>query len=261
MVLHVVIARYKENVSWIYDAFGDLDANVTFFVYNKGGDVEVLKEQIAPFKEKVVIEELLNVGRESHTYMYHIVKYYKQYTSRTTPVADEPYVLCCQGHIDDHEELVDLPTIRSMVADAKIYRFSKSTAIAHWFGRNSAIPEFKIRRWRGEIVENVPETFGQWFEKHVTDKYCFPRKALWWACAIFCFKSTILATKPLAYFKDLLEQIGKTRNPEIGHFFERSWLYILTNSVPLPMRYYYLKLDDYVMRQLVIKSRKVLENT
>lgn len=80
--LQVVIARYNENLSWAVDEFGG--KNIDVVVYNKGEDNLDL-----PPEFKVI--KLPNIGREAHTYLYHIVNNYEHLADRTVFLQGYPY--------------------------------------------------------------------------------------------------------------------------------------------------------------------------
>lgn len=82
MTTSIVVARYQENVDWVHT----LPKDIQVHVYTKGLDVP-------------------NVGRESSTYLHHIIT---QYDSLT----DE--VIFCQGDPFDH-----VPDFIQRVADGK----------------------------------------------------------------------------------------------------------------------------------------------
>jgi hypothetical protein len=72
----IVISRYKEDLSWT----SRLDPNVKKFIYNKG---EINNDFIS----------LPNIGRESHTFLYHIVNHYQDLTD---------IIIFTQGNPLDH---------------------------------------------------------------------------------------------------------------------------------------------------------------
>jgi hypothetical protein len=75
MKTEIVIARYNENLDWLKKIKKSKDLKIT--VYNKGtADIDV------PFIP------LPNIGRESHTYLYHIIKNYNNLADQT---------IFCQG--------------------------------------------------------------------------------------------------------------------------------------------------------------------
>jgi hypothetical protein len=75
MKTEIVVARYNENLDWLKKIKKSKDLKIT--VYNKGkDDIDV------PFIK------LQNVGRESHTYLYHIINNYHHLADQT---------IFCQG--------------------------------------------------------------------------------------------------------------------------------------------------------------------
>lgn len=73
----LVIARYSENVNWV------LPYNDIAIIYNKG------KLNIDGFKTVVNVE---NIGREGHTYLYHIIKNYDNLSSRVIFSQGDPFL-------------------------------------------------------------------------------------------------------------------------------------------------------------------------
>jgi hypothetical protein len=89
MKTEIVIARYNENLDWIKKIKKSKDIKIT--VYNKGkDDIDV------PFIK------LPNIGRESHTYLYHIINNYDNLADQT---------IFCQGdsifHAPDFINLIN----------------------------------------------------------------------------------------------------------------------------------------------------------
>ena len=75
MKTEIVVARYNENLDWLKKIKKSKDLKIT--VYNKGNnDINV------PFIS------LANIGRESHTYLYHIINNYDNLADQT---------IFCQG--------------------------------------------------------------------------------------------------------------------------------------------------------------------
>ena len=78
MSCEIVIARYNENLDWV----NKLDPSIKVTIYNKG-----LNDINFPFIT------LPNVGRETHTYLYHIIHNYKSLADQT---------IFCQGNTISH---------------------------------------------------------------------------------------------------------------------------------------------------------------
>ena len=71
--IDIVVARYNENLDWLKD----IPKNFNIIIYNKG-----LEDLTRPFIK------IPNVGRESHTYLYHIITNYNNLADIT---------IFCQG--------------------------------------------------------------------------------------------------------------------------------------------------------------------
>jgi hypothetical protein len=89
MKTEIVVARYNENLDWLKKIKKSKDIKIT--VYNKGkDDIDV------PFIP------LPNIGRESHTYLYHIINNYDNLADQT---------IFCQGdpilHAPDFINLIN----------------------------------------------------------------------------------------------------------------------------------------------------------
>ena len=78
----IVVSRYNEDISWLM-----LFKNITL-IYNKGNNDILLS--------KFDTIQLPNIGRESHTYLYHIVQNYENLAEKT---------IFFQGKINDHKIL------------------------------------------------------------------------------------------------------------------------------------------------------------
>jgi hypothetical protein len=81
----VVISRYNENIEWLKEV------NHPIYLYNKGDECN--------FSKSIRLD---NVGREAHTYLYHIVNFYEQL---------DDYTVFLQGNPTDHGFPDQFPTI------------------------------------------------------------------------------------------------------------------------------------------------------
>lgn len=80
MTTEVVIARYKEDISWI----SNVDKNVKISLYEK-------YEQLPIGREVDSRVSLPNIGNEAHTYIFHIVRNYNQISDITHFVQGRPF--------------------------------------------------------------------------------------------------------------------------------------------------------------------------
>jgi hypothetical protein len=77
MKTEIVIARYNEDLSWLKK----IPKNIKITIYNKGkDDIENMKN-LKNLKYNII--KLPNIGRESHTYLYHIINNYDKLADKT----------------------------------------------------------------------------------------------------------------------------------------------------------------------------------
>lgn len=100
-----VIARYNEDINWTRYLQGKV------IIYNKGKDDLDLKN----FRDNVELKKLDNVGREGHTYLYHIIENYDTINDRVTFLQGDPFVhspflleLCCMVTDFDNVQTLSL---------------------------------------------------------------------------------------------------------------------------------------------------------
>lgn len=74
-----VLARYHEDVSWTADVFSQIPNLKRVFIYDKG-QVPLSEAVISFLRSKtsasIEVRRLPNVGRESHTYLFHMYTHY-----------------------------------------------------------------------------------------------------------------------------------------------------------------------------------------
>ena len=90
LAFEVVIARYNEKVDWIVKEFPwilEEPSNKAITVYNKGIDNLSL-----PVNIKIV--DLPNIGRETHSYFYHIINNFDNLADRVLFLQGNPYDHC-----------------------------------------------------------------------------------------------------------------------------------------------------------------------
>lgn len=89
----VVVAKYKEDISWI----NQLKDSCNIYVYNKNTDIDHDLYDLEPryrIEDGITWCDLPNIGRESHTYLYHLVKNYENLSSTTIFLQGKPFDHC-----------------------------------------------------------------------------------------------------------------------------------------------------------------------
>ncbi len=173
----IVVARFDEDISWLHPIAKNC------IIYNKGGavpDPELFKRVI----------QLDNVGRESHTYLTHIlndtvndtVNDTHQNEGRRRKETRLGVTVFIQGKISDHirEDISPLDFILKMVTESIETGQSKNADLYSHLNMKPS-ETFKVAGRYNVRDSNL--CFGPWFRKYVCvnnekrdidDKYSYP---------------------------------------------------------------------------------------
>ena len=203
-----VIAHYNENLDWLAPI-----ANHTH-VYHKGND---LQPPPLPLLFNAW-ERLPNVGRESHTYLYHIINNYETLPEVT---------VFLQG---DGQELSDELCFRHPMD--YIYNIKKNISckvqqrLSDW-GR---IPHYGkwLEMLNNGIIRRANLTLGEFFE----ELFGYPHPVDFPSCPRGCFAATrdMIKKHPIEFYRKAISFVNDNPNPEEGHYFERLWPTIFSPS-------------------------------
>lgn len=203
----IVVARYNENINWL-NKYKDIT-----IVYNKGNDNSQLNDYN--------VINLPNYGRESHTYLYHIINNYDNL---------KEYTVFIQGSLDFSSEIKhnklnieDYLQMNNFYAQTSKFNFDQLKYPIQHFGK-----------WKNELNSGIMKksnlTCYSWLKNILDfdDNFIQNIDVAW--SAIFTAKKSLIHKKPKVFYEDLLRYIDYHPNPEEGHFFERSWHFILHNN-------------------------------
>jgi len=197
----IIISRYNEDISWIH-SFRDIS-----LIYNKG--INNIDSNIFN------VVQLKNVGRESHTYLYHIVNNYEKLAENT---------IFFQGNISDHKilNMTDYLNNNKITAHFENIPFDKlKSNIQHkgkWQKEYNNGVMLKESLTPYNWLKNV---IGIVFEENIDII-----KVIWGAN--FAVSKDLIKSKPKSFYQNILRYIEHHVNPELGHYIERSW-YIFFN--------------------------------
>jgi len=230
----IVIARYNENLNWL-EKFKDIT-----IVYNKGKYCNSLN--------KFEVITLPNVGRESHTYLYHIINNYDNLTEK---------IIFFQGKIDDHKIL----------------------DIEDYFGNNDFIGKFNeinidslksninhFGKWKNDYKNGNMKISSyapyEWLTKIIGINLglnLLISKVVWGAN--FSLSREIILSKPKIFYENILRYLDYHINPEEGHFLERTWYLIFNNNFihKKKIGYIYLNSEFNKIKDILFKIDKYEE--
>lgn len=194
--VEIVIAKYKEDLSWITN----LNDPVT--IYDKSEE---------PINNSIPLK---NLGRESQTYVHHILSKYD---------ALAPITVFLQGNPHDH-----ITSIETLIDEAKEHGISQN-AKEHSVGGNSAYHGFTIRQHGGkEVIHWKNKCLGDWFYEVSGRAFTSPK---WYIGACFAVSRDLIRSVPRSQWEKINETLSYDSNPVTGHYMERCWYHLLT-SVP-----------------------------
>jgi hypothetical protein len=200
----IVVARYNEDIKWL------LPYKEITTIYNKG--------DYNPLLHKFNVIYLNNVGRESHTYLYHIIENYDNLADKT---------IFFQGNLSDHSEKVldieDYFQNDSFIGKIDKYDMNKLKEEITHFGKYKK--DLKI----GNLRKSNYLPYN-WLVEVVgldIDKILIETNVVW--NANFSVSKELIKSKPIEFYQNIIRFINNHPNPEEGHFLERSW-YLIFHS-------------------------------
>lgn len=208
--IHVIISKYAEDVEWA-DALG-----YDYTVYDKSPN---------PMEKAIQLE---NIGRESHTYLTHIVRCYERLYPVNVFLQGNPF-----DHLSDHGA-ASVAVLRKKIEEVAVRRipfkgFAWFKLKCDRFGRPHALKEEQNRgRWTG-WGKDIP--LGDVFEALFPAR--FPEQLVVRAPAgVFAVTGERIRTRPKAFYEyalSLLEADPDDSN-NTGHAFERLWQHIFNGN-------------------------------
>ena len=211
MSTSLIISRYKEDISWLSN-----HKEFDVFIYNKGPKIRDCEFQ------KII--NLKNVGRESHTWIYHIISNYDNLSDNN---------IFLQGSLDD------LNCMAYKQPSDYIKFIDKYGFVASRYG---ILGPFHWTRNIG--IENNPKYKNDWESKKISRseigfrkfaKKLFPKIPLFVSTSYggcFAVKKESIRKYNISFYKNLLTFLNYHINPIEGHYMERLWCYMFTKNAP-----------------------------
>jgi hypothetical protein len=162
--------------------------------------------------------ELKNVGRESHTYLYYIINNYDNLPKiviflpgSTDMQHKHEKATKLLNEIRNHKNTVFIgnkfENVKENLYDFKVDNYSSSHSGNNKLNNSQVIEESNIR------------PFGKWYDNKFGN---IETKIVSFFSIIAIAKEDIM-NHPKSYYENLIGQLENSSNPEVGHYFERSW--------------------------------------
>ena len=198
----IVVARYLETPDW------SLPYKSMTTIYNKKykpGDMEYI-DYSGPV--------LKNVGRESHTYLTHIVKKWntlKDYTFFAQGELDPAHVPYPLETYFLKEDFICNPNMKGITFKDRQGGFIKHTG--KW-----------LEEYNAGWLRPAKLPLDQWWRTYlqIPEPDCWS-KLSWSHGALFSVSRKRIQQFDRSYYERLLSTVSDDVNPEEGHYFERAW--------------------------------------
>ena len=167
----------------------------------------------------VKTEKLPNVGREVHSYLYHIIENYDKLADVTIFLpgsADLPNKYNRSCNLVRKIKETNNTLFSCAMYDDFIninYNFQIDNYLSS-HSRNSSINQ------ETDMKISDIRPYGKWFKN--TFKNNEKNICISWNSIFGVSKKNILQ-KPKSFYENLIKQVNDHQNPETVHFFERSW--------------------------------------
>jgi hypothetical protein len=220
--VEVVIARYNENDFKRLLPMIPIDWDIT--IYNKGSDDIVIPPND---NHNITTINLKNVGRDAHTYLYHIIKNYKNLADVT---------VCLPGSALDNsmwqksrKTKAVIKTVKSAYVsvfptntklfslkdDKDLYNFEQKEYTSTNKSNQDKNPQSKT-----QLASHRP--FGKWYEK-MFEGYSVPERFHVNYNCIFAVQKEHVLQRSIKLYRKLIAEVSKSSQPEAVHYIERSW--------------------------------------
>jgi hypothetical protein len=216
--VEMVIANYEEDIEWVNTVPSNIYNKIT--IYNKGRP----KNYGSLIKKGAKIHALPNIGREGHTYLYHIIANYDNLADLTMFIPGSSMTF--------YQKKAQLDVIFDVLQtkrDSIIIGFTDPEYIENELN-TFMIDEYEItseenkKRNPGSILEPAEiRPFGKWINAR------FPGEKL----TCIGYRGVAVASRediqkrPREFYEGLIGEL-QTPNPEVGHYIERAWPLILS---------------------------------
>ena len=207
--IEIVVSRYNENIDWMYTyPFNKFK----IICYNKGPELKKTNNK------NITIIDIPNVGRCDHTYLYHITNSYDKLADITiflpASCLDERKENKTKFVINKTLETMDTVILGQYYDDIlnDIFDFNLTEYICQNPDNIKLNPE-------SELQLSPIRPFGSWYLHNFgniqTNILCY--------YGIFSIHKSNVLGHTKEYYLNLLSYLDSHSNPEVGHYFERSW--------------------------------------
>lgn len=181
----ICISKYKEDINWVKDLEG-----FDIIVYNKDNDIDIEKYDIKSdpyYIDDVKYIDIPNVGREAHTYLYHLVNNYEDLYD---------YEVFSQGNPLDHSPNIVNKLKKLNYGYNHLSDMTKDEKLSYYINAGRLDDDGNILQDNYSHFGHINELNNEIFNKNIPFEYTIGLHALF-----YCDKDTILKNTLETYIK------------------------------------------------------------
>ena len=211
--IEIVIANYEENLEWIENLADSQYSKLT--IYNKG----MAKDYTKVVERGATVHTLPNIGREAHTYLYHIIQNYDNLADVTIFLPGSTMTFN-QKKEQLYTIFKELETKKdSIIVGFKDPAYLQSELNTFILDEYEITSEENKKNNPGNTLEPAMiRPFGKWVKAR------FPGKSF--TCmsyrGVLAVSRIDIHKKPLEYYEKFIDEL-QFKNSEVVHYFERAW--------------------------------------
>jgi hypothetical protein len=245
--INIIISRYNEDLKWtLLKPFNKFN----YIVYNKGEDENFEKSKI----KKII--KLNNVGREGHTYLYHIINNYNN-------LADINIFL--PGSLELKYKLIKAKNLLY-----KVIKYNKAflrLTYIPYINKNfynykhndyESSSKFNKNKSKNKVKLSNIRPFGNWYKNHFGNTNFHYLSNL----GILSIDKRDILNHPISYYIKFITELQDDSKPEVGFFFEISMypLFSPLNNTIIEINYFdnivfspqlIYKLPDFIIKNYI----------
>jgi hypothetical protein len=215
--IEIVISRFNEDLNWLKN---EPFNRHKIICYNKSDNENFHKT------EGMTVHKLPNLGRETHTYLHHIMKNYDNLPDTTIFLPGsgdyETKIENCTQTVllaEKYQRNVFLGNYNENVRNY-IYRFTMD----RWDVRH---PLNNVQNKESILTPAIIRPYGPWYDYHFKD---IVMQYVNW-CGIFAITRDTIRQHPIEHYKPFFDELSVGKDLEAVHYIERSW-----NAIFHPMK-------------------------
>lgn len=240
--LEIVVSRFNEDISWTTP----YKSIVT--IYNKGND----------YIENAI--NLPNVGRESHTYLSHIIQNYDKLAEKTVFFqgagpsfgyrnnSDGGHMISNLRFEDYLSRTEDLFYVLTSRIKSDLSQISVRNGYNKYLNLPRPISCFPTNRnfdywlkWTcflhfKDYIKNLKDSqsgnlsLQDFWDKYISSNHKIPAELVYAQGAQFAISKRMILQHSKEYYQQLLNELANDINPYQGYYMEWLWLYIFSKN-------------------------------